>query len=165
MRKQSFAAFATLASIACALNAGSQTPAPRDPRIGTWTLDIGKSAFPPGSAPRMQLRKIESRADGFTVYTQAGINAEGDPTFIQTTYRLDGEKYPEYTQNTLAAFAANGSKPNMNTYRLVAPRIVEIARFDTDGKLAATTRQEMSDDGRTVTVTSTARGPLVWVRQ
>jgi hypothetical protein len=53
----------------------------------------------------MQVRRVESRPDGFIV-SQIGLDAQSNPTSIQTTYKLDGKEYPEYTQTTLAAFAA-----------------------------------------------------------
>jgi hypothetical protein len=80
-----------------------------DPRIGTWKLNLEKSQFAAGSAPRVQVRKLETRPDGFTVFTQSGIDAEGNPTFTQASYKFDSKEYPEYTQATLASFATAGS--------------------------------------------------------
>ena len=137
----------------------AQTVTNQEPRIGTWRLNLEKSQFAPGTAPRMQVRRLQARQDGFVVFTQVGLDAEGNPTFIQTTYKFDGKPYPEYTQTTLAEFAATGTTPNRNIYRLVDAYTVEIDRLDASGKVTVTNRQSMSRDGKTLTVTS-PRGPL-----
>jgi hypothetical protein len=137
-----------------------------DPRIGTWKLNLEKSQFPAGNAPRVQVRRLESRPDGFTVFTQSGIDAEGNPTFTQASYKFDGNEYPEYTPATLASFATAGVKPNTNKYRLVDAYTVEITRIDAAGKVTAINKQTMSKDGKTHSVTSTGRpGIQVWERQ
>ena len=142
-----------------------QTVSNQEPRIGTWKLNLEQSQFAAGTAPRMQVRRLLSRQDGFVVFTQVSLDADGSPTFIQTTYRFDGKPYPEYTQTTLAEFAAMGTTPNMNIYRLVDAYTVEIDRLDASGKVTATSKQSMSRDGRTVTVTSATRPTQVWDKQ
>jgi len=84
---------------------------------------------------------------------------------VEVGYKFDGKPYPEYTQATLAEFAATGTKPNMNIYRLVDAYTVEIDRLDATGKVTATSKQSMSRDGRTVTVTSATRPTQVWDKQ
>lgn len=94
-----------------------------------------------------------------------GAAAKGNPTFIQTTYKFDGKPYPEHTQTTLAEFAAKGTIPNTNIYRLVDPYTVEIDRLDASGRITATSKQSMSRDGKTLTVTSATRPTQVWDKQ
>ena len=142
-----------------------QTVTDQEPRIGTWKLNLQKSQFAAGTAPQMQVRRLQSRQDGFVVFTQVGLDAEGNPTFIQTTYKFDGKPYSEYTQTNLPEFAAMRTAPNMNIYRLVDAYTVEIDRLDASGTVTATTKQSMSRDGRTLTVTSAARPTQVWDRQ
>jgi hypothetical protein len=142
-----------------------QTVTDQEPRIGTWKLNLEKSQFAAGTAPQMQVRRLQSRQDGFVVVTQVGLDAEGNPTFIQTTYKFDGKPYSEYTQTNLPEFAAMRTAPNMNIYRLVDAYTVEIDRLDASGRVTATTKQSMSGDGRTLTVTSATRPTQVWDRQ
>lgn len=146
-------------------NVLGQMVAGQEPRIGTWKLNLEKSQFAPGTAPQMQVRRLQSRQDGFVIFTQVGLDAAGSPTFIQTTYKFDGKAHPEYTQTSLAEFAATGTKPNMNIYRLVDAFTVEIDRLDASGKVTATSKQSMSRDGKTVTVTSATRPTQVWDKQ
>jgi len=156
-----------LYALASVLGVIGQTSGSRvDPRIGTWKLNLEKSQFAAGSAPRVQVRKLETRPDGFTVFTQSGIDAEGNPTFTQASYKFDSKEYPEYTQATLASFATAGVKPNTNKYLLVDAYTVEITRIDAAGKVTAINTQTMSKDGKTHSVTSTGRpGIQVWERQ
>jgi hypothetical protein len=142
-----------------------QTVTGQEPRIGTWKLNLEKSQFAAGTAPQKQVRRLQSRGDGFVVFTQVGLDAEGSPTFIQTTYKFDGKPYPEYTQTSLAEFAAMGTTPAKNIYRLVDAYTVEIDRLDTNGKVTATSEQSMSRDGRSLTVTSATRPTQVWDKQ
>jgi hypothetical protein len=91
-----------LCSLASWVPLAGQTPTvAQDPRIGTWTLNLKRSQFVEGSAPQMQVRRLQARADGFVVFTQIGLDAQGNPTFIQTTYKLDGKGisriYPSFT--------------------------------------------------------------------
>ena len=143
----------------------AQTVPIQEPRIGTWKLNLEKSQFPPGTAPKMQVRRLQSRPDGFVVFTQVGLDAAGNPTFIQTTYKFDGKPYSEYTQTNLAEFAVMGTAPNLNIYRLVDAYTVDIDRLDSNGRITATSKQSMSRDGRTLTVTSATRPTQVWDKQ
>ncbi len=118
----------------------------------------------------MLVRRVESRPDGFIVFTQVGLDRAGNPIFIQASYKLDGKKYAEYTQSSLAEFAAASSKPNTNTYMLADGRSVVITRFDAAGKMTGTSTQVLSTDGKTHIATGRdASGKVlaiqVWERQ
>jgi len=164
-RTASHGSVAILVVLMSSVSAGGQPTTAPDPRLGTWKLNLEKSQFAAGTAPQMQVRTLQSRRDGFTVFTQVGVDAQGRATFIQTTYRFDGKPYPEYTETTLAEFAATGTKPNTNIYRLVDAYTVEIDRLDETGKVTATSKQSLSRDGRTVTTTSATRPSQVWDKQ
>jgi hypothetical protein len=128
-----------------------------DPRIGTWKLNLEKSQYTVGvgpQAPIMGIRRLESRPDGFIVFTQIGLNGLSNPIFIQSTYKLDGKSYPEYTQTSLADLSAASAEPNRNTYKLIDSYTVEITRFDTSGRVTGGSTQVLSRDGRTHTSTN-----------
>src|SRR5262245_43547993 len=77
----------------------AQSPKPAE-GIGTWMLNLSKSKWSPGpaqTAPVADLRQFANRNDGYTVVTITGVNAQGDPTFQQIIYKLDGKDYPQYT--------------------------------------------------------------------
>jgi hypothetical protein len=109
----SLGAVAILVAAAGYASVVGQTVTGQEPRIGTWKLNLEKSQFAAGTAPQMQVRRLLSRRDGFVVFTQIGLDADGSPIFIQTTYKFDGKPYREYTQANLPEFAAVGTTPNM----------------------------------------------------
>ena len=136
---------------------GQGPTANSDPRIGTWKLNLEKSQYTVGvgpQAPIMGIRRLESRPDGFTVFTQIGLDGLSNPIFIQSTYKLDGKSYPEYTQTSLADLSAASAEPNRNTYKLIDNYTVEITRFDTSGRVTGGSTQVLSRDGRTHTSTN-----------
>ena len=142
-------ALTILGVLASSLILGGQTPTTdRDPRIGTWTLNLDRSKFPAGTAPKLQVRRVESRPDGLTVFTLTGQDGRGHPMFIQTAYKFDGREYPEFTQTSLAELLSTGAKPSvMNTYKLIDAYTVEITRRDTAGTITGiNTRHWPADD-------------------
>jgi membrane-bound inhibitor of C-type lysozyme len=64
-----------------------------DPAIGTWTLNLAKSTFSPGPAPKSQTRTYAESAQGImlTVKTTA---ADGKETTTTLTFKADGKPYP-----------------------------------------------------------------------
>src|SRR5215468_3724665 len=66
----------------------------KDPRIGTWKLNVAQSTFDPGPSPQSLTRTFEDRGGGVTLLTLEGINAQGNPIFVQAAYKLDGKDYP-----------------------------------------------------------------------
>ena len=133
----------------------AQSPAPQnDPRVGTWKLNLDKSRYGAGTAPRMQVRRIETRPDGFSIFTLSGQDYQGNPMFIQSVYKFDGKEYPEYNQTNLAEFSATGKPSNVKSvYRLVDGYTVEMTRRDPAGKITGINTQSLSKDGKTLTAT------------
>ena len=66
----------------------------RDPRIGTWKLNVAQSTYDPGPPPQSITRTYEDRGGGVTFVTVEGINAQGNPIFGQVAHKLDGKDYP-----------------------------------------------------------------------
>lgn len=64
-----------------------------DPIIGTWELNLAKSTYSPGPAPRSETRTFEAAGDAVR-YTAKGIDAAGHPTLRQYTAKYDGKDYP-----------------------------------------------------------------------
>ena len=128
--------------------AGTKT----DPIIGTWKLNPEKSAPkpPPGTVGLQYVL----RPDGFIVRIAAGVNAQGNPTFGQTTFKYDGKDNPRYDQNSLAEFSAKGVKPGTDAYRAVDAYTTEITQKDNTGKVGTTITRVVSRDGKTLTITT-----------
>ncbi|MDT9598868.1 hypothetical protein [Sphingosinicella rhizophila] len=56
-----------IASLAALVAASSPVHAANDPFIGTWTLDVAKSTFTPGPAPKSKILVFEPTADGMVI--------------------------------------------------------------------------------------------------
>jgi len=113
--------------------------------VGTWKLNVEKSTFDPGPAPRNSTNTIEDRGDGVLLVTREGIDAQGNPIFIQFAAKFDGKDYP---------FPAAGAKePRSITYRLLDAYRAE-GIFKLDGKVVETNTRRVSRDGKTMTFTA-----------
>ena len=132
-----------------------------DPRIGTWKLNVAKSTFSPGPAPRSNTLKIEASGQGEKLTTE-GVNAEGGRTALQYTANYDGKDYP------LAGVL------NANTVSLKRIDARTTERTDKkDGKVTVTLTRVVSQDGKTMTVTTkstnaqgqTVNNVAVWEKQ
>jgi hypothetical protein len=64
-----------------------------DPAIGTWKLNIAKSTFSPGPAPRSQTRTYAESAQGMAL-TVRTVAADGKESTTTLTFKDDGKPYP-----------------------------------------------------------------------
>jgi hypothetical protein len=113
-----------------------------NPRIGTWKLNVEKSKYNPGPAPKSETLKIEASGQGEKA-TVEGVNAAGTPIMTQYAAQYDGKDYP-YT----------GSQ-NVDTLSLKRIDARTIERTNKKGdKVVSTSTQVISQDGKTVTVTT-----------
>ena len=136
--------------IACA-SLLAQTPAGKNPIVGTWRLNLEKSKFESGPPPKGQTRQYSQRHDGLIVANIWSISAQGNPSFTQTVSKYDGKEYGQYNQTTLETFQANGTQTgNTQAFAVVDAYTVEITN-KVDGRVAATSRRTVSEDGNTMT--------------
>ena len=64
-----------------------------NPFVGTWKLNVAKSKFDPGPAPKSQTRTVVAQGDGAT-YTFDGVAADGKSFSYTFTVKYDGKDYP-----------------------------------------------------------------------
>jgi hypothetical protein len=140
-----------------------------DPAIGTWELNLAKSRYEPGPAPKSQTRTYEvpvaittlrvsgmdsegrativdypvPRASGVVKMSAKGVGADGKPTLMEYTAAYDGKDY---------VFAGN---PNADTISLkrIDDFTVE-ATTKRAGKVVTTGTRVISKDGKVMTITS-----------
>jgi hypothetical protein len=113
-----------------------------DPRVGTWHLNVAKSKFSPGPAPKSQILKIEAAGKGERV-TSETVSATGEKSVTEYTAEFDGKPHP--LKGSTAA--------DMVTLKRVDANTTE--RDDSKGgKTMTTYRRVVSADGKTMTVTS-----------
>ena len=82
-----------------------------NPVVGTWTLNLEKSKFTPGPAPKSQTRTY-AQTDQGTTLTVTGVAADGSSISQQATFKYDGKDYPisgSADYDTLALKKVNGS--------------------------------------------------------
>ena len=127
-----------------ALTAGASilsAQAARDPRTGTWTLNVAKSTYKPGPAPKRQTVRIEPSGQGERVRSEA-VNTNGTRVITEYTAAFDGTDYP-----------LKGS-PVANTVTLKRIDARTTERIDKkDGHVMLVYKRVVSPDGKTMTVT------------
>jgi hypothetical protein len=79
--------------IGALLAIGTGTVLAADAAVGTWKLNLGKSTFSPGPAPKSQTRIYAESAQGMTV-TVKTTAADGKESTTNLTFKEDGKSYP-----------------------------------------------------------------------
>ena len=64
-----------------------------NPFVGTWKLNLAKSKYASGPAPKGETWKIEAQDNG-QKDTFDGIDANGKPYHVQASPKYDGKDYP-----------------------------------------------------------------------
>jgi hypothetical protein len=113
-----------------------------DPLTGTWKLNLAKSTYNPGPAPKAA--SLTYRSQGQNVLRIAeGVDAEGKPTKSEWTHVYDGKPY-----------ATPGvADYDTSSYTRVDPHTVSFSRIRA-GKAVQAGLIALSADGRTMTITT-----------
>lgn len=118
---------------------------PGDPAIGTWTLNVAKSTFNPGPAPKSLIVRFDAAGNGIHVVADA-VALSGAAVRSEYTCSYDGADCP-LTGVTGADVVA---------LRRIDARTTE--RIDKKaGRVVQTYRRKVSADGKTMTVTEKGR--------
>jgi hypothetical protein len=118
---------------------GTGTALAADPAVGTWKLNLAKSTFSPGPAPKSQTRIYTESAQGMTVIVKTTA-ADGKDSTTNLTYKEDGKSY-----------SASGS-PDFDMVSI--SRVDALTVHSTQTKAGATTGnavRSVSKDGKTLT--------------
>jgi hypothetical protein len=135
---------ATVALAVLAADVASVSAQNKDPRIGTWKLNVAKSKYDPGPPPQSQTLKVEPSGKGEKI-TSETVTADGKTVTVTYTANFDGKDYP------LTGSAVGADKVAL---KRIDARTTE--RIDKkDGKPVVTIRRVVSADGKTMTATST----------
>jgi hypothetical protein len=84
--------FKTL-TVGAILALGAGTALAADAVVGTWKLNVAKSTFSPGPAPKSQTRVYSESAQGMTVIVKTTA-ADGKESSTTLTFKEDGKPYP-----------------------------------------------------------------------
>ena len=123
----------------------SSTLLAADNWLGTWKLNVAKSKYSPGPAPKSQTLKFEASQDAIMLTTD-GINAEAKPTHGSYTSKFDGKDVP-WAGNP-DADTASPKRIDANTYE---------NSWKKDGKVTVNAKAVVSKDGKTLTVSQTGK--------
>ena len=110
-----------------------------DPSVGTWQLNVAKSKYDPGPAPKSNTVTIEAAGAGAKV-TAKGVDAAGNPTGTQYTTSYDGKDTP---------ITLTGSQDyDAVAFKRIDARTIEGTRKKA-GKVVQTYSRVVSQDGKT----------------
>ncbi len=112
-----------------------------DPLVGTWKLNVAKSTYSPGPAPKSLTAKIEAAGEGEKL-TADGVRGDDTPIKVEYTAQYDGKDFP--ITGSPMADAVSLKRLDANTTE----------RTDKKGvKVVQTLTRKVSSDGKTMTVT------------
>jgi hypothetical protein len=111
--------------------------------VGTWKLNVAKSKYSPGPAPRDQMLTIQAQGNGVKVSVE-GTAADGSRISFSYTANYDGKDNPITGVGTNGADTAARKRINANTTE---------GTYKKAGKVVSTLRGVVSKDGKVLTIT------------
>ena len=116
----------------------------KDPFVGSWRLNVAKSKYSPGPAPKSVSSTYEAAGKGYKVSVK-NEPATGPVQQYSWTSALDGTDSP-VTGNNPNADTVAAKRIDANTLEIVSKK---------GGKVTTTQRNVMAADGKSRTVTTT----------
>jgi len=117
----------------------AQTP---DPVIGKWNLNVAKSKYSPGPAPKSAMATVSAAGEGVKLVFD-GVTGTGEKVHWEYTANYDGKDYP-MTGN------ADG---DMISLKRINANSAETT-YKKGGKVTLVNTRTVSADGKTLTVTT-----------
>jgi hypothetical protein len=114
-----------------------------DPAIGVWKLDVDKSNFALGPAPKNSVMKIQAWEDGLKVSVDT-IDVHDSKLHAETAYKYNGQDYP--LTGSLLTDSISARRINERKSETV---------WKKQGKVTLTAKTLISSDGETLTVMRT----------
>ena len=138
--------FALSAGLAVIVGAGAAAAQPaRDPAHGVWTLNLEKSKYSPGPAPKSATVTIEAAGLLARKATVEGVGADGTPVKWGYSGNIDGKD-----------IKVTGANPDAETVSIkrLGRRVIETT-FKRGGKVTVVNKSTVSASGMTLTVVTT----------
>ncbi len=114
-----------------------------DPQVGVWRLNVAKSKYSPGPAPKSATTRIEAAGAGTKVIVDQAL-ADGTMRHWEFTANYDGKDNPVTGNNPDADMVAR-TRTNATTVQTISKK---------GGKVTITQTSAVSSDGKTRTVTT-----------
>jgi hypothetical protein len=108
--------------------------------LGTWKLNVEKSKYSPGPAPKSLTLKYEA-SQGVIKFTSDGVSADGKATHGTYSSKFDGKETP--WEGNPDADTSSPKKIDDNSFANV---------WKKGGKVTVTTKIVVSKDGKALTV-------------
>ncbi len=112
-----------------------------DPQVGVWKINLAKSKYAPGPAPKSATTTIVAAGAGAKV-TVDQVMADGAKRHYEFTANYDGKDSPVVGNNPDADMVAR-TRVNANTIQTISKK---------GGKVTTTQTSAVSSDGKTRTV-------------
>jgi len=112
---------------------------------GMWKVDVSKSKYSPGPAPKSNMKKYEPWQDGFKA-TQDMVTAKGEKVHVEVVAKVDGKDYPGKGSPDADAYAFK--KLDARTYEVTQKK---------DGKVTIVAKMVVAPDGKSRTITQTGK--------
>ena len=103
---------------------------------GTWKVDVSKSKYSPGPAPKSNMKSYEPYKDGFKA-TQDMVNAKGEKVHVEVFAKVDGKDYPGKGSPDADTYAFK--KLDAHTYEVTQKK---------DGKVTVIGKMVVAADGK-----------------
>jgi hypothetical protein len=113
--------------------------------LGTWKLNVEKSKYSPGPAPKSLTLKYQA-SQGVTTLTSDGVDAEGKATHGTYSSKFDGKEVS--WEGNPDADTSSPKKIDDNSFANV---------WKKGGKVTVTTKIVVSKDGKILTVSYTGK--------
>jgi hypothetical protein len=117
-----------------------------NPLIGSWKLNLQKSKYSPGPAPKSATLKYQAEGQNLK-RTNEGTDAEGKPANNEWVNILDGQPHP-----------TPGPGYDASAYTQIDPNTFHFTRLKA-AKIVQTGFGVLSKDGKTFAVTTIGTGP------
>jgi hypothetical protein len=140
-RRTAFVSLAVLSLLACAFPQASF--AQSSSLVGTWKLNLEKSKYSPGTAPRSATNTYQQDGQNIRGTTQV-IDAQGNAISTVLMHIYDGQPHP--VTGTSAYDARSYTRVDANTL---------VSATTKGGKLVQVATIVVSQDGKTFTTTTT----------
>jgi hypothetical protein len=133
------------------LLAAALTLSAADPFMGTWNVNMAKSKYSPGPAPKSSTVTYSQDSDWIVAKIDT-VSAEGTPTSSTIRYRRDGKEYPYDApagKGTIAVTSMNANTAHATIKVGTATTTVHTV-IAKDGKSFTRTTKGTDAQGRTV---------------
>ena len=147
MSKQTKAAFLVVVGLSLVL-VGSGAAQAADNLLGTWKLNITKSKYNPGPAPKSSTTRWATVPAGGLKITSDGVDAAGKSTHTEIVTMFDGKE----------AELKGAAAPTTRLYSRIDDHTYEFVTR-VNGKVTTTSRGTNSADGKTRTLVTTGTTP------